>query len=362
MVVGSGRLAHALCHSLAATAVPEPVRVTVLARNHAAAADLARTSQVRASVSGAAVHFSAQPWTEDLAFALDRLRPTVLVCVASAQSPYERVLAPSAWTDLIGCAGFGATLALQAELVARLAHALARTTSDALLVNGCFPDAVNPVLAGLGLPVHCGLGNVATLAACLQAALDLPDQRELRMLGHHAHLAQPAGAAATDAAQAQEVLVWRGGQPMPGVTDLLAGYRALPRTELNAIAGHAAARLLAELVGGSADLRTNLPGPVGLPGGYPVHLRGRSLELNLPAGLSRADAVAWNAAAGLRDGVEVIGSKVSYPDPAQAVLARYLPEVAVGWPVTALPEVCQLFTDLRQQLRTAPPVPAAPAE
>lgn len=357
VVVGSGRLAQALCQSLAATPVPEPVLVTVLARDHAAGANIARAGQVRSAVSGTAVSFAAEQLTDERS-TLARLRPSVLVCVASEQSPYERAQAPSAWTDLVARVGFGLTLALQTEPLVRLAGALADATPDTLLVNGCFPDAVNPVLAALGLPVHCGLGNVATVAACLQSALGLPDSRGLQVLGHHAHLSPPDRDGTTVDGAAGEVKVWRDGRAVAGVTTMLATYRALPRVELNAIGGHAGARLVAELATGAADVTTSLPGPLGLPGGYPVHLRGRRITLNLPDEVSQAQAVAWNTAAGHRDGIEVSDGQVRYTARARAALEAYLPDLAAGWPASALPDVVTRFIALRQQLRTAQPAPA----
>ena len=257
VVVGAGRLARSLCHALAATPTPAPLRVTVLARDPDAAHALARAARVRATVAGTPVAVTARPFTAEPgagpgegyaadAASMARLRPDVLVCAASAQSPYERAAAPSAWTDLIAAAGFGVTLALQAELVSRLAVALAGGAPGATLVNGAFPDAVNPLLAARDLPVRCGIGNVATLAACLDAALGRPGQRRLAVLGHHAHLAAPG----PDDEDTAEVRAWLDGRPVPDVTGLLAGYRALPRPELNALAGHAGAALVAALAAG----------------------------------------------------------------------------------------------------------------
>jgi hypothetical protein len=357
-VVGSGSLARSICLSLtapapdAAAATQVPLRVTVLARDGGAAAELARVCRIRATVSGAAVSYAAEALSDEVD-ALARLRPDVLVCVASAQSPYERVVAPSAWTALVERAGFGVTLPFQAGLTARLARANARVSPDTLLINGCFPDAVNPLLASLGLPVHCGIGNVATLAACLQASLGLADQRDLAVLGHHAQLAAPGD-------PADEVCAWYGGTPLRTVTELLAPDRALPRRTLNDVAGHAAARLLADLVSG-AEIHTSLPGPLGLPGGYPVRLAGGTLALNLPAGLATTVAVDWNLRVGRRDGVEVHDGRVSYPDGAAAALDAYLPDVAAGWPADALDEVTDRLTALRQRLRLAPPAAAGSA-
>jgi hypothetical protein len=144
---------------------------------------------------------------------------------------------------------------------------------------------------------------------------------------------------------------------MVDVTARLAPDRALPRVELNAIAGHAGAWLVAHLLTG-AEVETNLPGPGGRPGGYPVRLRGRIIELNLPAGVSEDDAVAWNTAAGRRDGIDVSGGRVTYPAPAREALSGHLPDLAAGWAVTDLPAVYERFAALRHDLRAAAPASA----
>jgi hypothetical protein len=232
--------------------------------------------------------------------------------------------------------------------VVRLARIIRQVSPETLLINGCFPDAVNPLLRALGLPVHCGIGNVATLAACLQAALDLPGQRELTVLAHHAHLTAPRN-------PAQEARAWQAGIPVPAVTDLLAGYRAMPRHELNDLAGHAAARLLVEVLSGG-QAHTSVPGPLGLPGGYPVLLHDGHIRLNLPAGVSEAEAVEWNTRAGHRDGIEVRDGLVTYPSWAARELARHLPDVAAGWPADILDKVGDQLAALRDQLRLTPSV------
>ncbi len=340
VLVGSGALARSVCLSLAAQ--PAPVRVTVVARNARAAAQLALSAGVRTTTGT----FAAAPLdVARPAAMLAALSPDVLVCCASDHSPYERSTRPSAWTDLVAEAGFGVTLPLQAGLVSVLARALPTACPDAVLVNGCFPDVVNPLLARLGLPVLCGIGNVATLAACLFAALDRP--AELAVLGHHAQLTE----------RDEDVLAWAGGEPVADVTTLLRPYRALPRQELNALGGHAAAGLLVALAEGT-ELHANLPGPAGLPGGYPVLVADRRVTPVLPAGMDLAAATGWNLRAGAADGVEVAGDRVRHAPRVAEALGRYLPELADGWPVTALDEVGDRLRALRDHLRMTEPAPA----
>ena len=123
VVVGSGSLARSVCCSLAAVA-GTPIALTVLARSAAAAAEVAYLTRTRAALAGRPVTAAPAPLA-DLAGTLGRIAPDVVLVVASYQSPWERTGAPTAWTDLMARAGFGATLPLQAALVADVARALA---------------------------------------------------------------------------------------------------------------------------------------------------------------------------------------------------------------------------------------------
>ena len=51
---------------------------------------------------------------------------------------------------------------------------------------------------------------------------------------------------------------------------------------------------------------THAPAPNGLPGGYPVRLSRRGVELDLPAHLTREEAIALNERAARFDGIERI--------------------------------------------------------
>lgn len=73
---------------------------------------------------------------------------------------------------------------------------------------------------------------------------------------------------------------------------------------LNDFTGHTASLLIRDLLR-EGPMRTHVPGPLGLPGGYPVLLEQGRIELDLPEGVSEADAVAWQTAWGARDGVAV---------------------------------------------------------
>ncbi|GGS45905.1 hypothetical protein GCM10010156_00690 [Planobispora rosea] len=344
-VIGTGGLARAVCYALAVTG--PPARITVIGRDPARTAELCHVGMVRAALAGSGVTF--HPMTGPLTEALAAAAPAGVLLAASSQSPWESLSSPSAWTSLLRRGGFGLTLPFQAEAAIRAGTALASAAPGSWFVNACFPDAVNPVLAAYGVPALCGIGNVGLLAASLQTALGLADQRELQVLAHHAHLHAPPSAG-------DEARVWHRGRALAGVGTLLAAQRAASRTELNHVTGLAAARVLGCLLTGG-DLDTSLPGPLGLPGGYPVRLAAGRLSLRLPPGLDRAEAVAFNQRSAVQDGVVVEGARVTFGPAAREELTRVAPDLADGFPVADLDPAVHAFTRLRDRLRDLPAYP-----
>lgn len=346
VLLGSGALARSVCYSLAVSATP--MTVTVAARNGAKATEIAYVGNVRAALSGSPVRCRAVP--SQLADPLELSRvlaatmPDIVLLAASFHSPCERLTNPSPWTRLLDRTGFGVTAPLHALLAIVTAEVVAQTGRARLLVAS-FPDAVNPMLAALGLPVFAGVGNAALLTASLRAELDVHPKTRVRMLAHHVHLDPPDTAA-------DEACAWIDDVQVPDVTSALAAQRATDSCELNLIAGHSAALLIRDLLGG-AEVHTTLPGPLGLPGGYPVRIA-EDIELDLPPGLSRAAAVEWNRAAARRDGVDVDNGQVRFSERVLGALEPYLPDLTEGFPVGEIGTVADYLLDLRTKLRMGP--------
>ena len=354
LVTGSGSLARSICTSLAVLA-DRPVTVTVLARNRDAAAEIAEIAAVRAVLGGVPATFRFR--TADLAdadavaAAVASAGPQWVLHCASYQSPWERGTAPSAWTRLLDAAGFGLTAPLHAGLAATCAEGIRRSGVPARLLNACFPDAVNPLLAARGHSVVAGIGNVALLAAGLRRALALAPAEPLRLLAHHVHLHEPQHGG-------DEALAWAGDTPVPDVTGRLRALRRVSRPALNAVTGHAAALLLRDLLAGRT-VRASLPGPGGLPGGYPVRLGSDgSCTLDLPPGWDRAAAVEWNSRAGRHEGLWIDGTEVRFTAAVRTALQPWLPAYADGFAVADTDGFCAALLGLRAELRTRTSVTA----
>jgi hypothetical protein len=270
--------------------------------------------------------------------------PDIIVHVVSPQSPSELHDGANAWGNLVRQAGLGVTLPLQAVLAARLAAAVAHVRPQCLFLNAAYPDSVNPLLRQLGLPVFCGLGNVAVLDAAVRAKLSLTGESELRIIGHHCHLS-----AVRDVPEAR---VWCGGRELPDVTEVLAAVRALPRAVTNSIAASAAGSLLCRLVA-DESFSANVPGPRGLPGGYPVTVSHREISVDLPDGVEIGEAMALNETWSAAEGAWVtFDGEVRFAEHVADLLARHgLQDIAEGFAVADLEGAAAVVAELRETLR-----------
>lgn len=282
-VIGTGSFATALVRELAADAGARP-QIQVIGRS------VPSIRRLIIGAGGAPVQEIVAPLglETDLTSCLEAVRPDLVVVCASLFSP------SSATGPRPPGGGVAAGTLLQLPIAVRAAEAVAASGGHAKLVNACYPDVVNPLLAALELPVHFGLGSVQALAAGLR----LPD---LSMVAHHRHL--------TPVPTTEEALVWA---PRLGpVHQRLNVLRSWPRRRLDDLGAATGGRLLAALLRGET-IRTNLPGPGGLPGGYPVRVSLDRCEPDLPSRLTLDQAVAVNRRHGVAEGVDVGAAAITF--------------------------------------------------
>ena len=119
------------------------------------------------------------------------------------------------------------------------------------------------------------------------------------------------------------------------------------------ISGASGIPLFLAMIGGT-DWQGHVPGPGGLPGGYPVALRDGTLALDLPQGLTRDAAIAWNAAFEQSNGVIVSpDGRVRYTGKVEATLRAVSPDVAAGFMMRDFDAADRALSALRDRLRGA---------
>ena len=344
LLLGSGAFAARIAFDLAAAA-RHPTRVVIAGRNAERLAWLRTAANARSVIFGSPARFEteiadlAQPEVPEEV--LRRLRPGVVVQVASAQ-PGNVIAAEDAWARLVEEGGLSATAVFQATLSAGIARAVQDAWPSAHLVNCCFPDVVNPMLVALGLPVTCGTGNVGILA---NAFAGVAGER-VRVLAHYQNLAiwrQPPGARHGAAPR-----VWLGDVE---VGDVFGRFQEVQLTVVSAldISGAVGVPMMLAMAHGY-EWAGHVPGPFGLPGGYPVQWDGGTLALDLPAGVSREDAVGWNGAFEAANGIVLEGTLVRYTGRLLAALRGCDADVAEGFDLRDLEAASRSMQALRTRL------------
>jgi hypothetical protein len=351
-ITGSGSFATEVLHALARQTT-DVLDVALVARDLDRLSQLARSAaEIAASVGG---RLRVVPvildWSDDalISRTVRELRPRVIVHTASLQSPWT-LSGSDRWSTLIKTVGFGFTLPLQAALAMKIARAIADESPATSLVNACYPDAVNPVLAANGLPVTGGLGNVAILAAVLWDGLEpsMKEGKQLRMIGHHAHF----GAFNEGREVEPAVKAWLDEVPIHDVAEQWFRNTRLPRN-LNDVAGSAAVPMLFALSDRGPSWKGHSPGPLGLLGGYPVIARAGEIEIDLPAEISLEEAKALNLKAGLADGIALNDNgDVELPDSSRAALKEVDPATdhSIPWSAREVEQQAAWMLYLRESL------------
>ena len=94
-----------------------------------------------------------------------------------------------------------------------------------------------------------------------------------------------------------------------------------------------------------------MPGPHGLPGGYPVRFRDGALDLDLPSALTRKEAIAWNLRYEEESGLVVLADgRATYTGILRERLQALSPALADGFSVRDIADVSRDMNDLRSRL------------
>jgi hypothetical protein len=164
---------------------------------------------------------------------------------------------------------------LQARISLWSRVAVKAVRPQAYFINCCFPDVVNPLIAALDLPITSGVGNIAILANAFAGALG--DAGRLKVLAHYQNLSpwrQPPDTRAGRSARA-----WIDGEEVADVYARFASVR-LTREPAIEISGPSGVPLMVAMAAGK-DWRGHMPGPNGLPGGYPVMFFGAASSTSI---------------------------------------------------------------------------------
>lgn len=353
LIFGTGNFAGRIALDLAATA-SEPVTVAIAGRNRDRLDWLRTAGNARAALFGRTARFVSHQVdlsVPDAAVtALAAVEPKVVVQAASFQTGNVISNQDNAWTKLVAEGGLSATAVLQAPLSVEVARAVKAVRPQAYFINCCFPDVVNPLIAALDLPITSGIGNIAILSNAFAGVLG--DAGRLKVLAHYQNLA--AWRAPPETRRGRSARVWIDGEEVADVYSRFAGVR-LTREPAIEISGPSGVPLMLAMATGK-EWSGHMPGPKGLPGGYPVTFSDGRLDLDLPAMLSRNAAIAWNLSYEEESGLVVSrDGRATYTGVLHERLAAFSAKIADGFHVRDLADACGAMSDLRSRLQARSP-------
>ena len=293
IISGSGAFAARIAFDIAATA-RAPVSVVIAARNKISLDWIVTASNARAKIFQTQAKFISyhvdllQP--DGASQILAQYEPRIFVQAASVQTSSIIAKMGDAWSALVRKGGLSATAFAQSAISLRVARAITESGRPCYFINCCFPDVVNQIIETEGHSVLCGLGNVGILSSVFSGILDI-DQSRVRVLAHYQNLA--AFRQLPNERYGRAPRVWIDNQEIIDVFDYFHNVKLTSQPVID-ISGATGVPLILALSQGH-DWSGHLPGPNGLPGGYPVRLKNSKIELDLPDGLNQDDAIEWNS-------------------------------------------------------------------
>jgi hypothetical protein len=295
--------------------------------SHIYAADIAEESSLRKiySARGGAAHQGFYPNIEfhpldvtnidKTAHYLTRTNPDVIISAVTLLTWWAPEAA-SADVDFkkLDEAGFGAWLPLHIHLMYNLMKAIKKADISAPVVNCSFPDAINAILGKVGLAPTVGIGNCDLFVPELQHLVAEKYGVSMNsvlvyLVGHH-YLCHVLNSyrSPLDTPYYLKILVdYKDVTDQFDTDDLLVQANTyMPKgVKDHFLVAASAIKDAMHLLLDTNEL-TYAPGPMGLPGGYPVRLHSGKATVELPDDISLKEAVKINEESQKRDGIDKI--------------------------------------------------------
>ncbi|WP_052118533.1 hypothetical protein [Erwinia oleae] len=318
LIIGTGNLCANLLPLLANS--EKVTNLTLAGRSRDSVIRLANLTQFtafnlgnRSNLSTAEIDLNE---IEQTAETLSKIKPKIIFMGASLQAARLITLLPKEHFEEIDKAEFGLWLPMQLSLNLNLMKSVKMSGIDCKVVNSAFPDAVGTVLSKVGLAPDIGVGNIGNIvpalthAAAMYLGLDL-HRVEIKLIAshyftHYVHRFGNAGRAKYDLKIFVDGALLSESVDHAAIFSLLNGpLRRTGGTEGQILTASSASKILNALTS-SSHIKCHAPGPLGLPGGYPVLVSKDSIKLDLAASLTQSDAIKINEECQKADGIEKI--------------------------------------------------------
>jgi hypothetical protein len=147
--------------------------------------------------------------------------------------------------------------------------------------------------------------------------------------------------------------VWLDGAEIADVYARFTAVQLTPEPVIDISAASGVTLMLALAQG--LDWSGHVPGPLGLPGGYAIALKSGRIDLDLPEGVDREAAIAWNGRFEADNGLVVDpDGHARYTGRLHEALKAESPGIAAGFDVADLEQVGQDMSALREGMLARP--------
>lgn len=255
--------------------------------------------------------------TERTAEIIQNENPDLIFSAATLQSWWTPYRLPPVQSALFDQAGFGVWLPVHLTLTRKLMEAVRRADYQGFVLTAPYPDVINQILKRLNLAPTCGVGNVAEVvpkihwlaAKRLHASLN---EVRVHLVAHHALLKYTFRETPQLPAVKKPPFFLRVAHRGQDVTAeieaekwLFAPYPLTPGRAIHFLTAATSVRLIQALFS-EEDVFLHTPAPAGLPGGYPVTVSSRGVEVAEIPDLPLETAISINEHSHRFDGVERI--------------------------------------------------------
>ena len=262
--------------------------------------------------------------------------PDMLVNCASLQSWRVITELPKPAFEQLDQAQFGPWLPMHLTLMHGLMQAVKASGIAAITVNAAFPDAVNPILSRVGLAPDIGVGNVANLIPAVRCAIArllecAPVDVQVRLYAQHffSHYVPRGGLPPRASYRLFYEVKDRPVLPRLPAEAIFSTVRSEFR-RLGGIDGQfltaCSAVTVIEGLFSPTPVLAHAPGPLGLPGGYPVWLHDGRIQVQFSEACPQDEAVRINSICQGQDGIDEIhcDGSVTYNPQCMAVMQAML--------------------------------------
>lgn len=250
---------------------------------------------------------------------INKVNPDIIFNATTKMSYWVPTKLPKEVFEKLYFAFTGWQVPMHLTLTYKIMQAVKASGSSARVINASYPDVTNVALDKIGLAPEVGIGNLANVVPVIQKAISIHekiplDKIYIRAYGHH-HFSYmlPSLGSAENLPYHIEVIYEN-----LNITKYLnfeSIFKLLP-TKLKRTRGlegmimtsASAVNVINSMASGTEEI-IHAPGPNGLPGGYPIIIKEKGIEIVLPQDMSLQEIIKLNVQGQVMDGIQEIDNE-----------------------------------------------------